>query len=181
MIWATVSSRSCFCWLVYSFSIFGCKEYNQFDFSIDHLVMSIYRLMSCFVGRGCFLWSVHSLCKTLLAFALLHFVLQGQTCLLFQVFLDSLLLHSSPLWWKEYNFWVLVLEGLVGLRRAIQLQLLWHYWLGHTWITVILNGLPWKGTEIILLCLRLHPHTAFWTILLTMRAAPFLVRNSCPQ
>ena len=33
----------------------------------------------------------------LLAFALLHFVLQGQTCLLVQVFLDFLLLRSSPL------------------------------------------------------------------------------------
>ena len=36
-----------------------------------------------------------SLGKTLLAFALLHFVLQGQICLLLQVFLDFLLLHSS--------------------------------------------------------------------------------------
>ena len=26
---------------VYSFSIFGCKEYNQSDFSVDHLVMSM--------------------------------------------------------------------------------------------------------------------------------------------
>ena len=32
--------------------------------------------------RGCLLWPVHSLGKTLLAFALLHFVLQGQICLL---------------------------------------------------------------------------------------------------
>ena len=31
MLWATVSSQSCFCWL-YSFSIFGCKKYNQSDF-----------------------------------------------------------------------------------------------------------------------------------------------------
>ena len=30
----------------------------------------------------------------MLAFALLHFVLQGQICLLLQVFLDFLLLHS---------------------------------------------------------------------------------------
>ena len=29
-----------------------------------------------------------------------------------------------------------------------------------TWITVILNDLPWKQTEIILLFLRLHPSTA---------------------
>ena len=32
------------------------------------------------------------------------------------------------------------------------------------WITLILNGLPWKQTEIILSFLRLHPSTAFWTV-----------------
>ena len=50
-----------------------------------------------------------------------------------------------------------------------------------TWITVTLNGLPWKRTEIILLFLRFHPSTAFQTLLLTMRAIPFLLRDSCPQ
>ena len=49
-----------------------------------------------------------SLGKTLLAVALLHFVLEGQICLLLQVSFDFLLLHSSLLW-------VLVLEGLVEL------------------------------------------------------------------
>ena len=38
---------------------------------------------------------MHSLGKTLLVFALLHSVFQGQICLLLQVFLDFLLLHSS--------------------------------------------------------------------------------------
>ena len=32
-----------------------------------------------------------------------------------------------------------------------------------TWVTVILNGLPWKRTEIILLFLRVHPTTTFQT------------------
>ena len=32
---------------------------------------------------------------------------------------------------KGHLFWVLVLKGLVGLHRTIQLQLLQHYWLGH--------------------------------------------------
>ena len=50
-----------------------------------------------------------------------------------------------------------------------------------TWITMILNGLPWKRTEIILSFLRLHPSTAFQTLLLTMMATPFLLRYSCPQ
>ena len=45
--------------------------------------------------------AVCSLGKTLLAFALLHFVLQGQTCLLLQVSLAFLLLYSSPLWLKK--------------------------------------------------------------------------------
>ena len=86
--------------------------------------MSIRRVFSCVIGRGCLLWPVHSLGKTLLAFALLYFVFQGQICLLLRVFLDFLLLLSSPLW-------VLVLEGLVGFHGSVQLQLLQHYWAGH--------------------------------------------------
>ena len=134
---------------------------------------------SCVVGRGCLLWPVRSLSKTLLAFALLHFVLQGQICLLLQVSLDFLFLHSSPLWWKQHHFLVLVLEGLVGLHRTVQLQLLYHCFWAYTWITVMLNCLPWK--QIILSFLRLYPSTSFWTLLLTMRATPFLLRDFCPQ
>ena len=50
-----------------------------------------------------------------------------------------------------------------------------------TWITVILNSQPWKRTEIILSFLRLHPSTAFQTLLLAMRATSFLLRDSNPQ
>ena len=32
---------------------------------------------------------------------------------------------------KDIFFWVLVLKGLVGLHRTIQLQLLQPYWSGH--------------------------------------------------
>ena len=39
---------------------------------------------------------------------------------------------------------MLFLKGLVGLHRTVQLQLF-----QHTWITVILNGLPRKRTEFI--------------------------------
>ena len=39
---------------------------------------------------------VHFLGKTLLVFSLLHSAFQGQICLLLQVFLDFLLMHSSP-------------------------------------------------------------------------------------
>ena len=45
---------------------FGCKANNQSDLGIDHLVMFMCRVFSCVVGRGCLLWPVHSLGKTLL-------------------------------------------------------------------------------------------------------------------
>ena len=54
---------------------------------------------------------INSVGKTLLAFVLLHFVLQGQICLLLQVSLDFLILHSSSLWWKGHPF-------LVSSRRS---------------------------------------------------------------
>ena len=124
MIWATVSSML----TVYSFSIFDCKEYNQSDFYIDHLVMSMCRVFCCVVGRGCLLWSVRSLGKTLLAFALLPFILQGK----FACYSRDLptFAFQSPIM-KRTSFWVFVLKGLVDLHRTIQLQLLQHYWLGY--------------------------------------------------
>jgi len=98
----------------------GCREYNQSYFDIDPLMMSMCRVLSCVVGRECLLWPVHYLGKILLAFALFHFVLQGHSCLLLQVSLDFLLLHSSPLWWKWHLFFffflVLILETLVCLH-----------------------------------------------------------------
>ena len=85
--------------------------------------MSMCRVFSCVVGRGCLLLPVRSLGKTVLVFALLHSVFQGQICMLFQVFLDFLLLHFSSLKWKGHLFWVLVLKGLIGLHRTVQVQL----------------------------------------------------------
>ena len=38
---------------------------------------------------------------------------------------------SKDIQWKGHLFWMLVLKGLVGLHRTVQLQLLQHYWLGH--------------------------------------------------
>ena len=143
-------------------------------------MMTICRIFFRVGGRGCLLWPVHSLGKTLLAFVLLHFVLQGQIYLLLQVSLDFLLLHSSPLWWKGHLFGVLTLEGLVGLHRTIQLQLCQHYWLGPRlgllWYWIVCLG----NKQIILSFLSLHSRTAFWTLLLTTRATSFLLRDSCP-
>ena len=102
IIWATVSSQSCFCWLYRASPSSAAKN-------IINLI-SVLTIWWCPCVESsrvagmlwCLLWPVHSFGKTLLAFALLRFVLQSQTCLLFQVSLDFLLLHSSPLWCKGY-------------------------------------------------------------------------------
>ena len=60
----------------------------------------------------------------LLAFALLHFVLQGQIFLSLRVVLTSYFCILVPYNEEDIFFLVLVLEGLVGFHRTVQLQLL---------------------------------------------------------
>ena len=72
---------------------------------------------------------MHSLGKTLLGFDLLHFVLQGQICLLLWYLLTSYFCIPVP-YYERTSFWLLVLEGRVGLHRTVQLQFLQHYWSG---------------------------------------------------
>ena len=67
--------------------------------------MSVCRVFSCVVGRECLSWPLHCLGKTLLAFALLHSVLQGRICLLLQVFswLPTFAFQSP--WNKRISFY----------------------------------------------------------------------------
>ena len=104
---------------------------------------------------------MHTLGNTLLAFALLHFVLNGQTCLLLQVFLDFLFLHPIQDDEKDIFFGV-------GSSRSYRSS--WSHSTSASsallvgaliWITVRVNDLPWKPMEIILFLLRLHPSTAW--------------------
>ena len=60
---------------------------------------------------------------------------------------------------------MLVLKGIVGLLRTVQLQLLQHYWSGIDldycdieWFALVTNR------ETILSFLSLHPSTAFQTL-----------------
>ena len=128
MIWATVSSWPCFYWLYRVSPSLAAKNIINL-ISVLAISWCPCAESSCVFGRGCLLWPVPSLGEILLAFALVHSVLQGQISLLLQVFLNFLLLHSSPLEWKGHLFKVLVLTDLVGLHRTI--QLLQHYWSGH--------------------------------------------------
>ena len=82
--------------------------------------MSMCSVISCVVGRECLLWPVCSLGKTLLAFDWLHFVLQGQICLLLQYLLTPTFAFQSPRM-KKTAFLVLVLEGFVCLLEDLHL------------------------------------------------------------
>ena len=94
--------------------------------------MPMCRAFSCVVGRGCLLWSVCFLGKTLLAFALLHSS--------FRTPRPNLPVTPGVSWLPTFAFqspvmkrtsFLSVLERLVDLHRTIQFQLLQLYWLGH--------------------------------------------------
>ena len=80
---------------------------------------------------------------------------------------------------KRTSFWVLRLKGLIGPNRTIQLHLLQHYWSGHRfgllWYWMVCLGNEQRSFCHFWDCIQ---STAFWTLLLTMMATPFLLRNS---
>ena len=131
MTWATASSGFCFCWLCRLSSSLAAKNIINLILVLTSWWCPCVESSLALLDEGICYDQCILLAELLLAFARLHSVLQGQICLLLQVFLDFLPLHSSPLKWKGHLFWVLILEGLVGLHRTVQLQLLQHYWSGH--------------------------------------------------
>ena len=81
---------------------------------------------------------------------------------------------------KRTFFWLLVLEGLVGLHRTVQLQFLHHIGQG---IALDYCDTEWSALETN------RDHSVVFEIAskyildssLTMMATPFLLRDSCPQ
>ena len=66
LIWATVSSWSCFCWLYRASPSLDAKNIINL-ISVLTIWWCPCRVFSCVVGRGCLLWPVRSLGKTLSA------------------------------------------------------------------------------------------------------------------
>ena len=76
---------------------------------------------------------------------------------------------------------MLVLEGLIGLHRTVQLQFLQHYWWG---IDLDYRDIEWFALETN------RDHSVVFEIaskycildsFVDMMATPFLLRDSCPQ
>ena len=150
---------------------------NQSDFDTDHLVMFMCRFISWVVEKDVLLWPAGSLNKTVSLYPA-SFHTPRPNLPLFQVSLYFLRLLSNSTWWKGL-FSVLVLEGVAGLHRTGQIQLLQHHWLGHT-LRWLWCWMVYLGNELRSF-LRLHQSTAFQTLPLTMRDTSFLLRDSCPQ
>ena len=103
IIWATVFSQSCFCWLyraspspaakniINLISVLTIWWYPRVESSLVLLEEGV-----CY-DQCTFFWQNST-------FDLLWFVLQGQTCLLLQVSLDVLLLHPVPCDEKDVFF-----------------------------------------------------------------------------
>ena len=110
MIWDTVSSQSSSCWLYRASPSLAAKNIiNLISVLTFWWYLCVESSLVLLEEGVC--WPVCSLGKTLLAFALLHSVLQDQICLLLQVFLDFLLLHSYPLEWNGHLFFGRVHHG----------------------------------------------------------------------
>ena len=151
MIWATVSSQSCFCWLyraspslaakniinlILILAIWWClcvecslvllEEGICYDQCI--LLAELYYPLPCFISYSKAKFACYSGC-----------------------FLISYFCITVPYNEKDIFFWVLVLEGLVSLQRTVQLQLLQCYWSGHRFgnhtTFQIITSLNWSDRD----------------------------------
>ena len=130
MVWATVHSRSCFCWMYRASPSLTAKNIiNLILILISGDVHVQSHLLCCwnwvFAMTSAFSWqNTISLCPASFCTPTQKLpVTPGISWLPTFAF-------QSPIW-KGHLFWVLVLDVFVGLHRTVQLQLLQHYWLGY--------------------------------------------------
>ena len=131
MVYATVSSRSCFCWLYRASPSLAAKNIINLT-----LVLTIWW---CPCVKSSLVLLEEGVCYdqcVLLAklyYPLPCFILYSKAKFAYysRYFLIPYFCIPVPYNVKDIFFGVLVLEGLAGLHRTIQLQLLQHYWLGH--------------------------------------------------
>ena len=143
--------------------------------------MSMCRVFSCVVRRGCLLLPVCSLGKTLLAFAPFHSVLQGQICLLLPVFLDFLLLHSSPLYLKGHLFECQFQKVLQVFIETFNLSF---FSITSRGIDLDYYDTEWFALEMNrdhCIIFEIASKYCIPNLWLTMMAIPFLLRDSYPQ
>ena len=130
MIWATVSSWSCFYWLYRASPSLAAKNIINLILLLTIWWCPCVESLLCFWKRVFAMTSAFSwqnsigLCPASFCIPSPNLpVTPGVSWLPTFAF-------QSPIM-KGHLFWVLVLKGLVGLCRTVKLQLLQRYWLGH--------------------------------------------------
>ena len=131
MIWATVSSWSCFCWLYRASPSLAAKNIINLILLLTIWWCPCVESSLVLLEGGCLLWPVRSLGKTLSALPCFTLYCKAKYACYPRYFLTSYFFIPVPYNEKDIFFWVLVLICLVDLHRIIQLQLLQCYWLGH--------------------------------------------------
>ena len=128
MIWATVSSWSSFCWVYRAFPSLAAKDIINLILVLTIWWCPCVQSSLVLLEEGVF--SDQFIGKTL-SFCCASFCTPRQNLPVTPgVSWLPTFAFQSPIM-KRNIFWVLVLEGFVGLHRTIPLQLLQHYWLGH--------------------------------------------------
>ena len=133
------------------------------------------RVISWVVGTN---YDQHVLWTKLLAFALLHFVLQGQNASYFGIFWFPTFAFQSPMMKRASSFG----DSSRRLKVCIELVNFSFFSISGWGIDVDSCDVEWFALEMILdhsVIFEIVPNAAFWTPLLTMRATPFLLRDSC--
>ena len=123
MIWATVSSWSCFCWLYRASPPLAAKNIINLILVLTIwwcpcVESSLVLLQEGVCSDQCILLA--KLCYPLPCFICL---LQGQNCLLLQVSLDFLLLENSGGWWRTRK---------PGMLQSMGSQRVRHNWATNT-------------------------------------------------
>ena len=181
MIWVTVSSWSCFCWLYRASPSLAAKN-------IINLI-SVLTIWWCPCVESSLVLLEEGVCYDQCIFlAKLYYTLpcyipysKAKFACYSRCFLTFYFCIAVPYNEKDIFLGVLVLKGLVGLHRTVQFQLLQHYWLGHRlgllWYWMVCLGNEQRSFCHFWDCMQvLH-----FRLLLTMMAIPFLLRDSCPQ
>ena len=137
MIWATVGSLFCFCLLYRASLSLAAKNIINLILVLTIWWCPCVELFLELLEEGICYDQCIILAK--LCYLLPFFILYSKAkfACYYSCFLTSYFCILVPYNEKDIFFEVLVLEGVVGLHRTGQLQLLQHYWLGHR------LGLPW--------------------------------------
>ena len=129
MIWATVSFQSCFCWLYRASPSLAAKNIISLISVLTIWWCPCVQSSPVLLEEGvcydqCISWQ-NSILPCFILYSKAKFACY------FRCFFTSYFCIPVPNNEKGIILEVLVLTGLVGLHRTVQLQLLQHSWLGH--------------------------------------------------